>query len=130
MERRRILIDSTIFIEHLRARNKLQTTLYKLVQTCQVETSAIVAAEIFYGARKPEAKTQAHSILTPFIIHPFTFQMAARQSDIIIELSKINKMIDLRDLMIAATALEFKLPIVTHNRSHFDNISGLEIENF
>ncbi len=59
MEGRRVLADTTLFIEHLRAKDKTSTHLYNLTSRFQVETCAIVAAEIYYGARKAEAENQA-----------------------------------------------------------------------
>ncbi|MDR2754716.1 MAG: PIN domain-containing protein [Planctomycetaceae bacterium] len=38
-----------------------------------------------------------------------------------------NRPISVPDALIAATALAYKLPLVTHNKKDFDNISGLEI---
>jgi predicted nucleic acid-binding protein len=35
--------------------------------------------------------------------------------------------IDTADVWIAATALMFGVPLVTHNRRHFENINGLQI---
>lgn len=38
-----------------------------------------------------------------------------------------GKTISTPDVWIAAVALMFDLPLVTHNRKHFENISGLQI---
>lgn len=125
MARRRVLADTTLFIEHLRAPDKTTTHLYFLTGKTQVETCAIVAAEIFYGARKPDAEEAAWSVLRPFSIHPFTVEMAARQCSILPDLRAQNRVPDLRDLMIAVTALELNLPLATLNPSHFEFIPGL-----
>ena len=50
MEGERVLADTTLFIEHLRVKDKAETTLYRLAQYMRIETCAIVPAEIFYGA--------------------------------------------------------------------------------
>lgn len=128
MAGRRVLADTSLFIEHLRARDKTKTHLYRLASKAEVETCSIVAAEIFYGARRPEAEEQAWSVLRPFPIHPFTVEMAARGSAIVRELQKNNRLQDVRDVMIAATALELELPIATLNRTHFSQIPGLKLK--
>ncbi|MCL5271427.1 MAG: type II toxin-antitoxin system VapC family toxin [bacterium] len=125
---RRILADTSLFIEHLRATVKTRTHLYRLVSECDVETCGIIAAELFYGARHPKAENQALAVLRPFPIQPFTMAMAARTSIIAQALKKINRMQDLRDVMIAATALELELPIATLNRNHSNHIPGLRIK--
>ncbi len=93
-----------------------------------METCAIVAAEIFYGARTLEAERLARSILMPFPIHPFTVEMAARQSLVVRTLADKNQMQDLRDVMIAVSALELQLPVATLNEAHFRSIPGLVLE--
>lgn len=127
MERGRVLADTSLFIDHLRARDKTATALYLLTQSAQVETCAIVASEIFYGARTISAEQQAWSVLRPFVIHPFTIEMAARQSVIIQGLGKMNRIPDIRDAMIGATALELSLPLATLNRRHFEHIPGIAL---
>lgn len=127
MDGQKVLADTSLFIEHLRARSKGSTHLYRLVQSAEVETCAIVAAEVFYGARNPEAETQARAVLRPFLVHPFTVEMASRQCTILPELRKQNRIPDLRDLMISVTALELELPIATLNPAHFEPIPGLEL---
>ena len=38
--------------------------------------------------------------------------------------------VDVADAWIAATALYLDIPLVTHNRRHFDHIEGLELVSF
>ena len=46
---------------------------------------------------------------------------------IYLNLLKINKMIDLADILIGATALTHNIPIATLNVKHFERIKSLEI---
>lgn len=128
MANRRVLVDSSVFIEHLRARDKTKTHLYELENKAEVETCSIVAAEIFYGARRIEAEERAWALLRPFPIHAFTLEMASRGSAIVRELMKTNRIQELRDIMIAATALDLGLPVATLNRSHFEKIPELKLK--
>jgi len=48
--------------------------------------------------------------------------MAARQPALVRKLTRANRLPDIRDLMIAVTALELGLPIATFNRQHFQTI--------
>ncbi|MFH0794467.1 MAG: hypothetical protein V2A74_10590, partial [bacterium] len=57
----RVLADTSVFIEHLRSRDKTSTLLYFLTGEYDVETCAIVAAKIFYGARNPGAEEAARA---------------------------------------------------------------------
>jgi len=44
------------------------------------------------------------------------------------DLRKRNKMIEFRDLFIAATAIAHDLPVLTLNKKHFERIKGIEIK--
>ena len=47
--------------------------------------------------------------------------------NIYINLKKINKLIPFADLLIAATAIQCKIPLVTLNRKHFEFIVGITL---
>jgi predicted nucleic acid-binding protein len=126
--RRRVLVDTSLFIEHLRARDKASTHLHRIASEIRVETCAIVAAELYYGATKLDLEEQVEAALRLVPICPFTVEMAARMSSIVRELRRKNRIQDLRDVMIAATALELGLPVATLNRAHFGSIAGLKLQ--
>jgi len=45
-----MVVDTGVFIEHLRAKNKLVTTLYKLSEEPQLFISAVSLYELYMGA--------------------------------------------------------------------------------
>jgi len=53
-----------------------------------------------------------------------------RAADIYADLYKRGGLVGDADILIAATALENNLPIVTNNESHFNRIPGLQILNW
>lgn len=53
-----------------------------------------------------------------------------RAADIYADLHKRGLLIMDADILIAATALENNLPVVTNNESHFNRITGLQILNW
>jgi len=127
MEDGRVLADTSLFIEHLRSRDKTSTTLFRLTEQFNVETSAVVAAEVFFGARTEIAERQAWSVLRPFPIHPFTVEMAARMTTLLTGLIHINRIPDIRDMMIATASIEMGIPLATLNLSHFEAVPGLSL---
>jgi predicted nucleic acid-binding protein len=60
-----------------------------------------------------------------FVLLPFNDKICEYFGEIRCE--RRNRPISVPDALIAATALAYKLPLVTHNKKDFDNISGLEI---
>ena len=53
-----------------------------------------------------------------------------RAASIYADLYKRGQLVGDADILIAATALENNLPVVTNNESHFNRISGLQILNW
>jgi predicted nucleic acid-binding protein len=47
--------------------------------------------------------------------------------DIIMDLRKKGRSIDLRDLFVAATTREHGLPLLTENEAHFQDIPGVNL---
>jgi tRNA(fMet)-specific endonuclease VapC len=58
---------------------------------------------------------------------PFDKACSKSAVTIYIDLLKANKMIDLADILIGATAVSYNIPIATLNTKHFDRIEGLEL---
>ncbi len=53
-----------------------------------------------------------------------------KASEIYARLRREGKLIEDADLLIAATALEHDLCLVTNNTAHFERVSGLELEDW
>jgi predicted nucleic acid-binding protein len=122
-----ILLDSSILIELFRKQDKAKTLFYKLSQTNDnLSISSITHYEIGIGNRK------SHSVYWDMLcenlrIIPFDKACSNSAISIYSELLKTNKMIDLADILIGATAVTYSIPIATLNVKHFDRIKGLEI---
>ncbi len=57
-------------------------------------------------------------------------QIIVRAADIYADLQKTGRLIGDADILIAATALENNLPIVTNNENHFNRIANLQFLNW
>lgn len=60
------------------------------------------------------------------IVLPFDEEVGKRAATIYHELRVSNKIIEFRDIFIAATCLTYNLPIKTLNINHFKRIEGLK----
>ncbi len=54
MEHSGMVIDTSIFIEFLRAKNKRNTTLFNIPETNQLYISSVTLYELYMGATTPE----------------------------------------------------------------------------
>jgi len=61
------------------------------------------------------------------VLLPYDDQLAWTWAELSAKLRESGKTISPEDMWIAATALRHGLPIVTHNRRHFEGISGLTL---
>ena len=61
---------------------------------------------------------------------PLTDEVVVRAADIYAALKQRGEPIGDADILIAATALDRGLAVVTNNEDHFRRISGLAVENW
>jgi tRNA(fMet)-specific endonuclease VapC len=127
MEYSGMVVDTSIFIDYLRKKNKKNSSLFKLPDDKILYVSVITVFELFLGATN-EQKWQDVVLLTNDLnILPVTVDISKKAAKIFQDLKKRNKIIDFRDILIGATAITNNLPVVTHNIKHFERITGLEV---
>jgi len=122
-----MVIDTTIFVEHLRKKNKLNSELAKLPNNSILFVSSVTVFELLTGATDSEKKFDVEEVLSDVFIIKFDRSVAERAAKIYRNLKGKNLMIEFRDIFIAATALTHNLPIKTLNTKHFNRIDGLEL---
>ena len=123
-----VLIDSSLFIEHLRLTDASVGKLTRLHdQRRSLITSSIVVAELYYGARNPTQRIRIEKLLSPLQVISFTTGMGARLAVEVPKLVRRNALIGFRDLAIACVALELGCAVATLNRREFERVEGLEL---
>ena len=68
--------------------------------------------------------------LARFEVLPYTYEVAKTAAEIDAKLTKEGQTISFADTMLAATALHYKLTLVTRNAEHFKRIPNLEVETY
>ncbi len=66
-------------------------------------------------------------VTSNLVVLPFSNEIALKAAEIYHNLKGRNKLIEFRDIFIAATCIVNELPIVTLNKKHFQRIDGLTI---
>lgn len=127
MDNTRMVIDTTVFIEHLRKKNKLNSVLSKLPNNSILVASSVTVFELLIGATTPDKKFDVDEVLSGVSIIEIDRHVAKRAAEIYLDLRSRNMLIEFRDIFIAATAFTHNLPIKTLNIKHFSRIEGLEI---
>jgi toxin FitB len=106
-----LLVDTDILVDHLRGARKLEAPF-------PVAYSVVTRAELFAGRSTQEAAVQ--TLLAPMQELGVTREVAERAGRI-----RRESALRMPDALIAATALESGLSLLTRNRRDFDGVSGL-----
>lgn len=123
-----MVADTGIFIEHLRAKDKLTTSLYKISENTVIYISAVTVYELYMGATTKGKEADVRTITDDFTVLPFTDTVAQKAAEIYHKLRLNNQMIEFRDIFIAATCMVNELPLLTLNKKHFKRVAGLKIQ--
>lgn len=122
-----MVIDTGIFVEHLRSKDKTNTTLYRLSDQSYLYISAVSVYELYMGATTREKEHDIKMLTEDLIVLPFTDTVSIKAAQIYHRLRLNNQMIEFRDIFIASTCIVNDLPIATLNKRHFERIDELKI---
>ena len=125
MERPGMVVDTCIFIEFLRAKDKTKTALFQIPETDHIYISSVTLYELLIGANTPEKVNDIKILTEGLPVLAFNEEVAGRAAQIYLNLRQQNKMIEFRDIFIAATCIVNNLPVKTSNLKHFERIEGL-----
>jgi tRNA(fMet)-specific endonuclease VapC len=128
----RYLLDTDWVIHHLNGRQDIIQRLQAL-QPEGLGLSVIVLAELYEGVYYSRDAAQSEQKLNDFLesvtlvgMDEATAKIFGRERG---RLRAAGMMIGDMDLLIAATALQYGLTLLTNNRKHFERIEGLRIES-
>ena len=122
-----MVVDTSIFIDFLRAKDKTTTALFQIPDATQISISSVTLYELLMGAYSPDKVNDIKLLTEDLPVLPFNEDVAHKASDIYHQLRQVNKMIEFRDIFIAATALVYNMPVKTLNKKHFSRINGLSV---
>lgn len=126
MEPQRLLVDTSVFIDYFRKRNKSKSVFYELSLYHPIATSVVSYFEILAGAKEHDGPF-LDEMFTHIQILEFTEKGAHIAAELYQTLRKTNKLIEFRDLFIAATALDHDCVLATLNQKHFVRIPNLRL---
>jgi tRNA(fMet)-specific endonuclease VapC len=116
-----LLLDTSVIIDCLRQHNTSRTLLYQLAEEShELYISIITHTELYSGKsvwEKEDAQEDLEHVLSGLNI-------VALDPEISIKAGQLKSVsgIGLIDCIIAATAIQYKLQLVTFNKKHFERI--------
>ena len=126
-------LDTNICSYILRRRPLGMIERFATLQRDQLWLSAVVAAELRFGATKlasPRFQAAVESWLAGFDVRPWPLDATHCYAQIRTALECAGKPIGCMDLMIAAHALAEDSVIITNNAREFHRVPGLAVEEW
>jgi predicted nucleic acid-binding protein len=121
-----ILVDSTLYINWLRARVDPTNVLADHLQRHDVFTCGIVRAEVLRGIVSPLLRERMAGVFDLMHSIPTDAQLWADVADLAWRLDRKGVVLPLTDVAIAACALRVGARIITTDR-HFAKVPGLPV---
>ncbi|MBK6338416.1 MAG: PIN domain-containing protein [Bacteroidetes bacterium] len=127
------LLDTNICVHFLRGKFEMDKILKeKGLENCYI--SEVTVLELRFGAENSKDKDKSHKAVDVFlkgiVIVPI-YGSIKKYAEEKVRLNKIGKpQNDEFDLLIGVTAIENKLILVTENKKDFQNLLGIDIENW
>jgi tRNA(fMet)-specific endonuclease VapC len=126
MDDRRILVDTSVIIDHFRKKDKNKSALYKIPSGYKRFISVITVFELNIGTTSQESQRYWQDMINYFEVIDLNLEVVNTAADIFKNLRSQNKLIDFKDLIIAATAIFHNLPLSTLNKKHFERVDTLK----
>lgn len=118
----KFLADTTVLIEHLRGNERAKLFLEKYSPS----VSTVTIAELIQGSRDKRELTTVLKLYTSLVEEVIDKKISNKALDLLKRFYLSNGLLFL-DALVAATAMENKLTLVTGNLKHFRFIKGVEI---
>lgn len=115
----RLLLDTSVLIDALRARRARRSWLAELVRAGHsLETSTLNIAEVYAGMR-PEEEIKTSAFLGALRANPITTSAAERAGRLKSQWARKGLTLSLADMIVAAVAIEEGCFLATDNRKDF-----------
>jgi predicted nucleic acid-binding protein len=121
------LLDTGLIIRHLRGQRRAVQLMRGLSKAGRLGIASITRLEIHAGMH-PNEKFATRKLLSRFLTIDLDKETADRSGDLIYQARTQQISLSVPDAIIAATAVQHNLTLVTLNQSDFENIPGLRLQ--
>jgi len=123
----RVLTDTSVIIDFLRKKNKKNSALWKIKEHNECFMSSVTLFELQCGAKTKKHSEDIEKLRRWIGTIPFNDEIAEISAKIYQHLKKEHRLIEFRDIFIAATAIAENLCVATLNTNHFERIPELNL---
>mgnify|MGYP002630096625 FL=1 len=121
-----IIIDSCIFIEHLRAGRDPTQVFAPYAQAYDLATCGVIRCEVLRGMRTAKARTALASYFDCLLYIPTLNQVWEAAEELLWQTDRSGFKIPLTDALIAVCAMKTRGAVLTHDK-HFKAVPGLRV---
>jgi predicted nucleic acid-binding protein len=129
---RSLIVETTFLIDlerEQRRRAARAVAFLEANEDARLYLPFIVAGELAAGPRLPH-RARWETFIGPFYVLPVTPDVCWEYGRAFRHLADSGRLIGANDLWIAATALAYRMPVVSRNPSHFRRVPGVQVEEY
>jgi predicted nucleic acid-binding protein len=120
------LLDTGLVLRHLRGQRRSVQFLRSLGALGRLSIATVTRLEVHAGMR-PEERCATQKLLSGMATYDMDRETADRAGDLIAASRSAGETLSVPDAIIAATAIQHNLSLVTLNKAHFAHLSGLSL---
>jgi len=123
-----MLIDTDVLIWHMRGYEHARKVITDMERR---HISIVTQMELVQGLRNKEEQRALHRFLDQkqFVVYPVN-ENISQHAVFLMEEWHLSHHMAIADALIAATAIEYGLPLLTANAKHYGFLSNLTLEHF
>ena len=120
-----LVLDTDVLVDFLRGRSPRAEMTRSALRGARIYVSVVTAYELRVGIAQ-HAQADLEQQLSGRTL-PLDLEAAMVAGRIGGELARTGRRIGAPDELIAGTCVRFGLPLVTHNRKHYERVPGLQL---
>ncbi len=120
------IVDTSALIAFLRLEVPGETVAH-LLEAGEAVVPSICVFELLTGVKDAVHLHQRRRLVALSTVAALDERVAGTAAELLTALRGAGRTIDNEDLLVAATALHLRLPVLTVNRRHFDGVPGLAL---
>jgi predicted nucleic acid-binding protein len=130
---RPLILETTFLIdlerEHHRGKPGQAVSFLEANEEARLYLTFTIAGELAAGVSMSD-RSRWEAFLGPFYVLPSTLEVSWEYGRASRYLRDNGRLIGTNDLWIAATALAYRMPVVTKNVAHYRRVPGVDVEGY
>ena len=127
-----ICVDTDVLIDFMKRKEPGSRVYEEWRNKASVGITTITVFELLLAARHPNVKEKRYEEARSLIeqqsrVYPFDRSAADKASEIVAELRRLGKEIEIRDLFNASICVNQSIPLLTRNKDHYQRIKSLKL---